>query len=136
MNRQIKFRCWDKDNKTMSNVNTLLLSTNELDHEGNLGEPKSIDHFKLMQFTGQLDKDGEEIYEGDVVSWYKEDQEEMLGVIEFEQQAGQFWVKQKKGKTNLYSPMRASFSDGKTYSNNSLEVLGNIYEDEYLLIKR
>lgn len=63
MNKEIKFMAWDKHYKKLEKVTMLLLDTNELDHEGNLNEPTSIDHFELLQCTGLKDKFGVEIYE-------------------------------------------------------------------------
>jgi len=57
-NRIIKFRAWHKENKMM---------WIEIDlFKGNMGDQK-IEDFELMQFTGLKDKNGKEIYEGDVV---------------------------------------------------------------------
>lgn len=60
--REIKFRAWDGDR--MQNVLTLglyegFVDTNKLHSD--------IEDFKLMQYTGLKDKNGKEIYEGDIV---------------------------------------------------------------------
>jgi len=61
--REIKFRAWDKERKTM-------LSPDDLCHlEGNVSKAlkESSPHLELMQFTGLKDKNNREIYEGDIV---------------------------------------------------------------------
>lgn len=61
MNRDLKFRAWDESQKYMAYQGTPDLENIQ----------SFIHHFGdkiLMQFTGLLDKNGNEIYEGDVVT--------------------------------------------------------------------
>lgn len=65
--REIEFRAWESQYKIMSPVTMILLSTNEIDTLHNGGEPKNMEYFKIMQYTGLKDKHGKKIFEGDIL---------------------------------------------------------------------
>lgn len=89
----------------------------------------------LMQYTGLRDKDGVEIYEGDVVKLIAEWEEvetEFWGIVQWGDLWPEFYIKQTKGPVGecasaFYDPMGAKFA----WEN--LEVIGNIYENPELV---
>lgn len=115
--REIKFRVWEENIKQMfynaGIVNDelyLMLDGIGFDVVGDYRE------FKLMQFTGLKDKNGKEIYEGDIVRHATDE-----GIYKVIFEDGGFYVK------NLFE------YDFQTINEYPLEVIGNIYENPELL---
>jgi hypothetical protein len=124
MMRDIKFRAWDKKEKGMRTVtllNTAYMGTEYqtiyFNHLG--GSYRHLPEVELMQFTGLKDKNGKEIYEGDVLS-YDDDK----GVVTYVN--CEFALKLTKHET----VQRGLLSD---YVYHPLAIIGNIYENAELM---
>lgn len=115
--RTIKFRVWDKD-KGMSRS----FNFNEIGEDNGRqyidGYGRIYEDMIYMQFTGLLDKNGKEIYEGDIVQY---------GGMK----AQVHWDKYMWNVVDYYN---SSFdSPGDAFSEGVFEIIGNIYENPNLL---
>ena len=113
--REIKFRAWDKEDKKMSSNWCALNILKAID------EGRNKDIKVLMQYTGLKDKNGKEIYEGDILKgdWSIVDDIE-VGEVEF------------YGGVFRFKPAGQPLSYG--YYLKECEIIGNIYENKELLI--
>ena len=84
------------------------------------------DRFKLVQFTGLHDRNGKEIYEGDIVKWNHACNSEDNGIDEVIFRDGLFGFKIEKGGYSLEAFTRE-------FDNIYIEIIGSIYEHPELL---
>ena len=122
MSREIKFRAWDKQNKNMEEVD--LLGSNVL-HIKN-SEWENIEDFEVMQFTGLEDKNGAEIYEGDIVREQSKRFKNRYFIVEWLSGIGSYSFQPVDKKAKSWP----CFNIGTA---KNLEIVGNIYKNKELL---
>ena len=156
--REIKFRAWDKKYSVMFRVSSVMFdgksyisSAEDLGalHDGqNSGEYHRIpEEVELMQYTGLKDKNGVEIYEGDILHftywWFDGNEAEMplTGEVVYVPEEASYGLAHIRSKEWLRhigaqdtDEDTATFS-GWQFSPDDIEVIGNIYENSELLTK-
>lgn len=114
--REIKFRAWS----TMGEPKMIQLVDGKIG--GRLNDLQEEDDWKVMQYTGLKDKNGVEIYEGDLVRMF----DRSIWEVIWDDYYAQFmlqWQGGVKEVKNLFGLDQLQFS----------EFIGNIYENPELL---
>jgi len=123
MKRKLKFRAY-------SRINGKMMQWSDIKRLGNLSKLLTLNHVTVMQFTGLVDKNGQEIYEGDyLVDRFPADEddpeqgqiESLLPVVWCDKQL--MWCVDssfKKDGSYLTSLVE--------YFGDQLEVKGNVYQ--------
>ena len=132
--REIKFRAWDEGNKILhknvefirsglENNDWIIFKSDKqkLEDDLVLNNPYFQKQIKIMQYTGLKDKNGVEIYEGDIIKYDFNKLNYRIEFLNAEFIARRFY----ENIENLYP---SEFDYGK-----ECEVIGNIYENQELL---
>ena len=116
--REIKFRAWNlRDKKMYQNVQEC-----EEYYNACFSSWLKPEFDALMQFTGLKDKDGKEIYEGDILSCENTPFPKLLLIVYWDEKRAIFNLRQGENTTTSFL-----LSENYLY-----EVIGNIYENANL----
>ena len=123
--REIKFRAWDKATRKILEVIEIDFQGMEIlviDHEEQEAREAVHGHYELMQYTGLKDKNGTEIYEGDIVEYHDTSiKSDVISPVSWS--APMFVV--DSGLLYFISKEDNKVFDGR--------IIGNIYENPELL---
>ena len=149
--REIKFRAWDKQCKEMhynfqwidngNNGNDWIIFKSNRQKLSNKPHPFENPYFrqqyKIMQYTGLKDKNGKEIYEGDIVHIWHEDypEEKSVGKVAYNLGGGYpaFDIYVFTGRGNLKYESYHDEYNSFSCPDHIIELIGNIHESSELL---
>ena len=127
--REIKFRAWHLGHKPSWKYPPSMLY-DEKPGDCLLWKNQGQNIETVMQYTGLKDKNGKEIYEGDIVSDFEPD------YFQVEYSNGSYWcVGYKNGKPiiDMFEPY---ILDKENVESQQLEIIGNIHENPELLERK
>lgn len=139
--REIKFRAWDKTENKMMGWEELC----DEDKNGSGDGEHLVDYFNavfsnvepLMQYTGLKDKNGKEIYEGDVLM---SEADEGIAVVSYNADMARFEIEifaydifTGENSEEVESDTLSVVDSYEFRDWNGAEVIGNIYENPDLL---
>lgn len=122
-----RFRAWDKEFKEMVQVDALVFGEQIIKatyKNGNVVK-EDLKNYVLMQSTGLTDKNGKEIFEGDILS-IETDEEKVKVEVSWDNKHALFVIESKK-----YDE-RESLGELFEYNTYPFKIIGNVYENPEL----
>ena len=127
--RDIKFRIWDTENNEMLKVQELDFEPTFYGGRIAIRPDQYNDYFDtedmiLMQYTGLKDKNGTEIYEGDIIQY----EDITKGLVRYSEKYAQYVLVNTGSVKDEFEPLG-------DYNMEVFEIIGNEYDNPDLLEK-
>lgn len=130
MERQIKFRAWDKNGRMYYSGPEVTVWAGGLEPSVNTDAGKIISDFELMQFIYLHDVEGKPIYEGDIIDC---GQDELFEIEYYDDTASFICSGVRTGKAR-WVEIRENFrTTDREINLRSSKIVGNRYENPELL---
>ena len=125
--RDIKFRVWDTEENKFKETGFMINQYGSLMQYGEFEKMKKIsrDRYKILQYTGLKDKEGKEIYEGDI----SKTEFCLKGLVFYDD--GGFKLTSERG--GILNKKIFDELNNDLIKLNELKVIGNKYENPKLL---
>lgn len=121
--REIKFRVWDKTADKFRDLMVYDVKNGKVVVRFPI-ETLKKGEYQLEQYTGLKDKNGKEIYEGDIAKFKNFNNKLMVGEIKYSTEDAMF---------RLEYTNNSGYQDWDYASRFNLEIIGNIHENPELL---
>ena len=123
--REIKFRAWSSGRKEMAEVESIHFKGNAVYLISKyLRLVANLDETELMQFTGQKDMNGKEVFEEDILKLENRD----FGIVQYNNLNCNYYIQLINYHFNVAIDFKKVFS-----YQSKVEIIGNKYENPELL---